>query len=239
MKPNISLCLDKNNLHHAYLIEGARDALLPEVLSFLESIDVKTSGNPDFYNIFIDSVKMKDTEYLRSLMSQKIFNEEANAKKIFILSLNNFLIDAQNSLLKVFEEPTPNTHFFIITPDVSIFLPTVISRFQVISTKGGNKEDLKIAESFIAMKLSARLEFLKDFLKDKDEEEEGIIEDSTRAKANHFLDAVENVLHTKMLKTPFDADIFDHIFKVRQFLRQPGSSTKMLLESVALLVPNF
>lgn len=236
MNSNLSLYLDKNNLHHAYLIEGARDTLLPEVFSFLESIDVKTSGNPDFYNIFIDSVKMKDTEYLRSLMSQKIFNEEATAKKIFILSLNNFLVDAQNSLLKVFEEPTPNTHFFVIAPDISIFLPTVISRFQVISTKGENKEDLKNAESFIEMKLSARIDFLKEFLKDKDEEnEEMSMEDSTRAKANRFLDAVETVLHNKDVSS-INPAIFDHIFKVRQFLRQPGSSSKTLLESVALIV---
>ncbi|MES2416199.1 MAG: hypothetical protein V4504_00640 [Patescibacteria group bacterium] len=229
--------LDKDNLHHAYLIEGSREIILPEVLSFLEILDVKTSGNPDFYNVFIDSFKIKDAENLKMLVNQKIFSEEIKARKIFIISTNSFLLEAQNSLLKVFEEPTAHTHFFIIVPDVSIFIPTIISRFRVISTKGKNEEYIKIAESFIVMKLSARLDFLKEFLKDKDDEDE-IIEDSTRAKANRFLDALETVLHAKNISTS-NTDVFDHIFKVRGFLRQPGSSSKMLLESVALLVPNF
>ncbi len=227
--------LDKNNLHHAYLIEGSREIILPEVLTFLEDIDFKISSNPDFYNVFIDTFKVKDAEDIKSLSNQKIFEEGEKFKKIFIISTNNFLLEAQNSLLKIFEEPNKNTHFFIIVPDVSIFIPTIVSRFRVIYTKDKNTEYIKIAESFIEMKLSARIEFIKDFVKEKDEE---VLEDSTRAKANRFLDALENVLHKKNLSKT-NPEIFDHIFNVRQFLRQPGSSTKMLLESVALVVPIF
>jgi DNA polymerase III delta prime subunit len=227
--------LDKNNLHHAYLIEGSREIILPEVLNFLEDIDVKISSNPDFYNVFIDTFKVKDAEDIKSLSNQKIFEEGEKFKKIFIISTNNFLLEAQNSLLKIFEEPNKNTHFFIIVPDVSIFIPTIVSRFRVIYTKDKNTEYIKIAESFITMKLSARIEFIKDFVKEKDEE---VLEDSTRAKANRFLDALEAVLHKKNLSKT-NSEIFNHIFNVRQFLRQPGSSTKMLLESVALVVPIF
>lgn len=228
--------LDKNNLHHAYLIEGSREIILPEVLNFLEDIDFKISSNPDFYNVFIDTFKVKDAEDIKSLANQKIFEEGEKFKKIFILSTNNFLLEAQNSLLKIFEEPNKNTHFFIIVPDVSIFIPTIVSRFRVIYTKDKNTEYNKMTESFISMKLSARIDFLKDFLKEKDEEE--ILEDSIRAKANRFLDALEGVLHKKNLSKT-NPEIFNHIFNVRQFLRQPGSSTKMLLESVALVLPIF
>ena len=65
-----------------------------------------------------------------------------------------------------------------------------------------------------------------------------MLEDSIRAKANRFLNALEYVLHKKNLSKT-NPEIFYHIFKVRQFLRQPGSSTKMLLESVALVLPIF
>ena len=121
-------------------------------------------------------------------------------------------------------------------PDVSIFIPTIVSRFRVIYTKDKNTEYIKIAGSFISMKLPARIEFIKDFVKEKDEED--TLEDSTRAKANRFLDALETVLHKKNFSKT-NPEIFNHIFNVRQFLRQPGSSTKMLLESVALIVPIF
>ena len=40
----ISQHLDKNNLHHAYLIEGIHNELVPEILKFIEilGITIKT-----------------------------------------------------------------------------------------------------------------------------------------------------------------------------------------------------
>ena len=50
------------------------------------------------------------------------------------------------------------------------------------------------------------------------------------------------MLHNKILENKEDKQgftkIFEHIFKTREFLRQSGSSVKMLLESVALTLPN-
>ncbi len=43
--------LDKNNLHHAYLIEGAREEVVPEILEFLRSSRIEIVGNPDFQHI--------------------------------------------------------------------------------------------------------------------------------------------------------------------------------------------
>ena len=47
--------LDKNNLHHAYLIEGEREEVIPDVLAFLSDIGVSVVANPDFLHIAIDS----------------------------------------------------------------------------------------------------------------------------------------------------------------------------------------
>ena len=63
--------LDKNNLHHAYLIEGARDEIIPEILKFCEKLDIKTLGNPDFCHISIDNFKIDEALDLRSMSSNK------------------------------------------------------------------------------------------------------------------------------------------------------------------------
>ena len=34
--------LDKNNLHHAYLIEGQREEIIPEILNFLKTLNINT-----------------------------------------------------------------------------------------------------------------------------------------------------------------------------------------------------
>ena len=57
-------------------------------------------------------------------------------KKIFIIETGFFTREAQNSLLKVFEEePTEGTHFFVFTPSAETLLPTLRSRMVILHQK--------------------------------------------------------------------------------------------------------
>lgn len=251
---NILEHLEKGNLHHAYLIEGSREEILPQVLEFLQNIGINTVGNSDFVHINLDSFKIEDARNLKYFGGQKSYS---SAKKIFVVSANNFLLEAQNSLLKMFEEPISDTHFFIILPDVNVLLDTFVSRFYLIKSEKKINPDLKKAEDFIKMPLRNRIDFIKELLVEEDEEgeeEENLSLDSTRSKAIKFLNALESSLHRSFLKNssgllqptagtfPIQnslANCFQQIFKVREFLRMPGSSTKSLMESVAIAIPNF
>jgi len=232
--------LDRNNLHHAYLIEGAQEEVVPEILKFIENIDIKTSNNPDFYHLSFDSFKIEDARKLKSIEYEKSF---LSNKKIFIISANVFLLEAQNTLLKIFEEPIENTHFFIVVPDVNTLLKTLVSRFYLIRTKTDLDKELAEAKKFIKMPIKSRIDYIKEILieaEEKDEEENAsVILESTRSKALKLLNALEVVLHEKFLKDSPQFNFFGHLFKVREFLSQPGSSVKSLMESVALILPNF
>lgn len=223
---------DKNNLHHAYLIEGSQKEVLEDIILFLKEINVSTHANPDLIQINVDSFKIDDARILKSYTSEKGLSF---GKKIFIISANNFLLEAQNSLLKLFEEPIENTYFFIITPDASIFIKTLLSRFYFISTKQNLETEIKGAEKFIKMTIKDRLDFIKELL--AEEEDGGISTDSARSKSLRFLNALEKTMSRSDLD--MKAEFFEHLFKVRKFLRMPGSSPKTLMESVALIVPNF
>jgi len=59
-----------------------------------------------------------------------------DSQKIIILCANGYRIEAQNSLLKILEEPPKNIKFILIVPTKTIFLPTIRSRL--------NLEELKI-----------------------------------------------------------------------------------------------
>jgi DNA polymerase III delta prime subunit len=244
---------DKDNLHHAYLIEGMKDEILPEVFSFVENLKIKTVGNPDFYHTSIDNFKIQDALNLRNMGSERSFSNIENNKKIFVLCINRFTGDAQGVLLKIFEEPIENTHFFIITPSVDNLFRTFVSRFYLIKAKNNSEEEIKNAKTFIALNLKDRLDFIKDkiLLKSKkesnntEEDEDGDSKEesennleSNQTRALRFLDNLEFVLNKKNGEKKFqDVSFFEQIFKAREFIRQPGSSAKMLLESVALSVP--
>jgi hypothetical protein len=147
-------------------------------------------------------------------------------------------------MLKLFEEPIENTHFFLVLPDSSALLDTFVSRFYLIRAQNEAGAEIEAgAEDFIKMPLQKRLDFIKQLLAETEEEDEDgneiIVLDSTRARAQKFLNALEVALHKRMPKTAQNNECFYQIFKVREFLRMPGSSTKTLLESVAIVVPNF
>lgn len=231
--------LDKNNLHHAYLIEGAKEQIVPEILKFFEDNKIKTSGNPDFCEIVVDNFKIDEAFSLRAMSSDKAISA---SPKIFLVVVNSFTLDAQNVLLKMFEEPIENTHFFLVVPDVNSLIKTLVSRFYFISTRQDLVEDREQAEKFINMPLLKRIDFVKELLVETEKEDDLGAQlpniDSTRSKALKFLNSLEAVLHKKLVsKTVFDTRFFEHIFKVRKFLRMPGSSTKTLMESVALVIP--
>lgn len=251
--------LDKNNLHHAYLIEGEKDQIVPEIFIFCESLNVKTSGNPDFCHITIDNFKIDEAFDLRAMSSDKGFS---SFKKIFVICANSISLDAQNVLLKMFEEPTENTHFFLVVPDANSLLKTLVSRFYFISAGQSARNASSIAdaggdlaEKFISMSLQKRIDFIKELLSKKDEEnEEEINTESNSSKALKFLNALEVSLNGKLLKNSSGLTLpgvpvgthtvqnslvacLQHFFKVREFLRMPGSSAKTLMESVALTIP--
>jgi hypothetical protein len=242
----ISEHLDKNNLHHAYLIEGKKEEIVPQVLDFIKRIGIKIIDNPDLNQITQDSFKINDARNLKSQSTEKGISGN---KKVFIVSVNNFLIEAQNTLLKMFEEPIEGTIFFLIVPDTAIILPTLLSRFYLIKSEINLEDEKKQAEEFISMSLNNRISFMKELVANKDEagnedDSEFISLESNRSKAIKFLNALETVLHQKFfhpgVKPPDgEVDYFYQILKARNYLNQPGSAIKSLMESVALVVPKL
>ena len=239
----ISEHFDKDNLHHAYLIEGEKENILPEVFSFVEEeIKIKTVGNPDFYHSVIDHFKINDAFNLRNMGSEKSFSDN---KRIFVLCINRFTGDAQGVLLKLFEEPIENTHFFIITPSTDSLLKTFLSRFYLIKNKKNTEEEIKKAEMFLRMSLKDRLDFIKDKILISKEEKSEDSEtsdmnyvESNQTRALKFLADIESIIveQRKLSKDTNNFEIagIEQIFKAREYIRQPGASAKMLLESVAI-----
>ena len=73
------------------------------------------------------------TEFLL-LQAQKAIKEAyiaENDTKYIILAGDTFRVEAQNSLLKVLEEPPANIIFIIITQSKNAILPTILSRVQL------------------------------------------------------------------------------------------------------------
>ncbi|MCF6330115.1 MAG: DNA polymerase III subunit delta' [Sulfurimonas sp.] len=102
-------------------------------------------------------------EHAKAVVAEAYISESQT--KYIVLGSQSFGVEAQNSLLKVLEEPPKNIEFIIISPTKSNLLPTVRSRLPIFKgkitheTKNFDMSLAKIdyAEVFAFLKTNARV----------------------------------------------------------------------------------
>lgn len=220
-------------LHHAHLIEGDGATLVPILLSALERyMGIVAQGNPDVSMFSYESLGIDEARVLVEMQSRAGFGK--SVLKIFIITTSSFTREAQNALLKTFEEPTASTHFFIILPRLNTILPTLKSRMVIVDrrlTSVKREDDTNaIAEKFLDSSLEERLVIAKKLTDKKTGEP------VDREKIRQVLDNLERILYTRLAGEPKGAEIFREIFQAKTYLSDRGSSPKMLLDHLAIVL---
>ncbi len=214
----------KDTLHHAYFIEGERRAVLADIEAFLkDAFSIVREGHPDVHYAEYGSFGIDESRGLQDMQSLRPLTGD---KKIFIITLDSITSEAQNSLLKVFEEPTPGTHFFIISSSSRILLPTLKSRMVVIahSSKGGESHTTD-ARKFITASIKERFEYISDMVEAKD-----------KVGAEYFLqNLIFELTKTNISEaSPYKLKSIKEILTLITYLKDRSSSVKLILERVAL-----
>ena len=145
-----------------------------------------------------DDIKI---EHAKAAVAEAYISESET--KYIVIAGKNFTTVAQNSLLKVLEEPPLHIEFIIIVPNKSVLLPTIISRLQVVQLK--QKRLYKPLDiSLSRMDLAQLFEFSKGHDYTKKHEAKEIIENLF-----HQACVVENLtLNSAQLEA------FDHAYRL-------------------------
>jgi hypothetical protein len=201
------------NLHHAYLLIGSREAAEKAVLSLFEENGIKLIGSPDFFVFKEPVLGIDDARRLSEQAIRHAFTD----KKVFLLSPEKLTLEAQNALLKTFEEPIEHTHFFLVLREENLAIPTLRSRVQVIHLDG-ETEDLKEVRKFLSLPIKDRLTFIKKFV-DKEE------------NLSAFLDKL-----LLILKEEKDMGRLEKVYKVRLMSDDRGALPRLILEHLAVVL---
>ncbi len=219
-----------DTLHHAYFLTGEREKIAADVRHFLETrLELQTNGNPDFWHGKFDTLNAESVREIIESHQSRSFAENGNStltlpRKIFIIETDFISEGAQNALLKIFEEPNPGTHFFIISPQ-DILLPTLRSRMQVLRVAEKTKPN---KEHILHLKLNERLTLVKGIADDISDE------NKTKQDAIALLNAIENELYSNgVQKNATKLKVCEH---ARASLYDNGAPIKMILENVMLNV---
>ena len=199
--------------HHAlvYIAPSLEESVLPD------SVRKQTA---DIQHVVLDRFGIADA---RALMLQAQQTAVEATGRTFVLATKNIPVEAQNALLKLFEEPPIGVQFHVVIPQEGLLIPTLRSRVQIVSNGLASSADQTNFTVFLKSSYADRLALIVDITKQKDVSHiEEII-----GGAEKYL--AENIRTQGTLAVS--------IMLVREYVMTPGASKKMLLEELALSLP--
>lgn len=219
----------KNLHHHAYFIHSFKDSAHKLKEHLLNAFQIHHTQNPDFFHEKYEILGIDESRRIKELHLSKSFVE--GEKKIFIIEASGMTHEAQNSLLKIFEEPHEHSHFFLIMPSLDVLLPTLRSRLLILE-KQENEESSSEAVKFLKLSKKDKIAFVDELAKSISDEE------ATKSDAMQFLADLERVVHIRFVSNNFnenDSHLLKAIMKARDYMNDRSPSIKQLLEYVALM----
>ena len=223
-----------HDLYHSYVIEGEPKTTAEELLKFLEVHIGKDFNNEDLFFHIYESFAMDDSREIKDWHSKL---GVMNGKKVCIIATKFINREAEQTLLKIIEEPAEDTHFFIIVPDASLLSATILSRVHIVKIEQKSDKDIKKeVVNFIACNKTKRIDSVALIIKNnKDEENSGQL----RYYATSFVTELEAIFYEKFKKDKNNKEtifILEELQKSRNYLSTPGASVKMILEHLALVI---
>ncbi|MDO8518429.1 MAG: hypothetical protein Q7S26_04030 [bacterium] len=218
--------------HHAYFYEGSMSAFGGY------KKDLKPFWAREFERFGVD-----DARELRSLASLK-----HDRGSLFLIGAASITSEAQQALLKLFEEPQEGTVFVLLVPHGAL-LPTLRSRMleypkklataESFSPAAGRRVDASeklsaVAVEFLAWPYKQRSDWITLFLKD---------EERIRERVRDFVNGLEVELYRRLnLPGRFNLreirEGLQDIGHFRQYLGDRSPSLKMILEHFAATLPH-
>jgi hypothetical protein len=232
---NIYNKLLPEDLYHSYLIEGDPENAGIELVQYLKYKKIIGDNDPDLFYQKYESLTIGDSREIKEWHS-RLPNKE-NGCKICLVGTNFINREAEQALLKIIEEPGQNTHFFVITPDISILLDTIKSRTHSIKYEDEqNKEIEGLASKMLTLSTKDRLDLITKMIKDKKSEESS---GPLRRYASSLIGQIENIIYQNFKKNPNNKETvfkLEELEENKKYLNNPGASVKMVLEHIALII---
>lgn len=218
---------------HAYVIEGGRHAGIQAARTYArEALQLDGEHHPDLlvfeYGLFsVDDAR----EVARFASSSPIQGD----KKVVVIAATRIFHEAQNALLKLFEEPPQGVVLVLVVPSLGQLLPTLRSRVLVLSSEGMS---VNPAEAFLARTAAEREKFITKILdrtkSDKDEDKQaarGELLSMVEGLVRLVYEANKNNESEELRSLLTDLDTFLPI------LHERSAPLKLICEHLLLVLP--
>src|SRR5690606_26668086 len=193
---------------HAYLLvaPSLESSSLPPELK-RETADVR--------HLIVDGFGIDEARWLVKESANKALSSDRHH---FVIAVKSMTIEAQNALLKLFEEPPSGTVFHLIVPHASMILPTLRSR---LVTWGEEGTESGRGQQLLEQSLKERIDTVAKLAKD----EPSALGETVRDLGQRHLKELGPEAKRSLLLA-------------EKYVYNRGASRKMLLEELALSLDN-
>src|SRR3989338_4369533 len=159
-------------MHHAFAIEAEGGEGIEVALGWAyKELWMKIAVNPDIVVLKYGLFSVDDARRVGVIAGQ---GPVAGEHKVIIIAANRAYREAQNALLKLFEEPPEGTYLFLILPTLGGLLPTLRSRVQELHVARSTYQVASVSETaqeFLKASRERRSVMVKKLVAGEDEEE--------------------------------------------------------------------
>ncbi len=222
-----------NNRHQSFVIEAEAEEGIAVAQAWAKSeLKMEAMGNPDIVVLRYGLFSVADARrVLETAASAPVIGES----KVLIISASRAYHEAQNALLKLFEEPPVGTYLFFILPSLGGLLPTLRSRVQILKYGLTMSVIPESATAFIKGTKEKRSAIIKKLTSGRDEEERRELRD----EAIEIINGIEAAAYKRRGDTLKQGvtSLLSDIGELRGHLYDRSAPVRMILEHLSLVIP--
>lgn len=224
--------------HHAYAVYGNLDAGIEAAYAYGEStLSLPRAGNPDIALFRYESFPVADARRIGSFAAQGPVTGE---HKLVIIAASRIFHEAQNALLKLFEEPPAGITLILAVPAEGDLLPTLRSRLMPLPIEAAieTKEEL---HPFVSATTAEREKMITQIhnrsKSEKDEEKQ-----AARAEAVRIVEDLTRATYAKQRKTNGkDSEglslLLNELDRLMPIMHERSAPLKLVFEHLILVTP--
>lgn len=221
---------------HAYVIEGDREAGLDAARLHARSVlGLIEEPHPDVVIFQYGLFSVDDARAVANFASTSPLQADT---KLVVVAATRIFHEAQNALLKLFEEPPAGVTMILVVPSLGQLLPTLRSRVQTLVTHSNSTVS---ATEFLALDTAAREKFVAKVIdrtkSDKDEDKQ-----KARGELLRLAEDLMRVVYEKQstLNDVEQKEVQAFLADLEVFipiLHERSAPLKLIFEHIVLVVP--
>lgn len=218
---------------HAFYITGDTDTGTEQAREFLYTRLGKES--PDITVLDYDAFPVEEARKLADKVYQTARSKEG---KGIVLSVKRIFHEAQNALLKMFEEPPERTTLILVLPSEGMLLSTLRSRLVPLPKDTHDARIAPEAQAFVQASQKERetiIEKLLTRVKSETAQEKG----SARADALALVEGISTLCYATYKKAPSPSlrAFLDDLSRFTPILHERSAPLKLIFEHILITIP--